>query len=155
MPVKLALAAGISPGLRLGCSEHCAAARPAPHQRHCWKGWSSVSEEHLRSAHSTSSLFVCGAVPLVVSALRSSVSRSLHGRPALSAYAAVIGPLSALSERAVLFIALCCHLADEDSSPRWISTASGCGAWPSGSQQAVPPLKGNPQEHCLSLRAGQ
>lgn len=85
-----------------------------PHQRHCWKGWYSVSEEHLRSAHSASSLFVCGAVPLVVSALRSSVSRSLHGRPALSAYVAVIGPLSALSERAVLFIALCCHLADED-----------------------------------------
>ena len=89
-------------------------ARPAPHQRHCWKGWSSVSEEHLRSAHSASSLCVSGAVPLVVSAPRSSMSWSLHGRPPFSAHPAVVGPLSALSEWVVLLIALCCHLADED-----------------------------------------
>ena len=41
------------------------------------------------------------------------MSWSLHGRPPLSAHPAVIGALSALSERAVLLIALCCHLADD------------------------------------------
>ena len=132
-----------------------------PHRGHCCRGCYSVAEEHQRPAHRAGSRFVCRIVPLVGSAPRSSVSRSLHQRPRPSAPCGEglftlhwSGPSALRLSGQFCFLLFAVNLlmrdrfsrVDLDSSWMWYMALRV----PVGSA----PLKGNPHGHRLSRRAG-